>query len=166
MRGYFENPAATREAIDDAGWLHSGDLGVMDADGYARITGRLKEMIIRGGENIYPAEIEAYFATHPKVAQAAVFGVPDERWGEEVGAWIQLRDGATATVDELRTWASRKLAHFKVPRYLRLVDEFPMTVTGKIQKYRIQEQMERELRSPAAGDEPRPAPAEAVAGVV
>jgi fatty-acyl-CoA synthase len=154
MRGYFGDAQATRAAIDEAGWLHSGDLGVMDEDGYVRITGRLKDMIIRGGENVYPAEIEAYLATHPKVAQAAVFGLPDERWGEEVAAWVQLREGETATADELRTWAAQKLAHFKVPRYLRIVDGFPMTVTGKIQKFRIREMAERELR-PARRPEDR-----------
>jgi fatty-acyl-CoA synthase len=145
MQGYFEQPAATREAIDEHGWLHSGDLGIMDDDGYVRITGRLKEMIIRGGENIYPAEIEAYFMTHPKVVQAAVFGIPDERWGEEVGAWIELREGETATPDELRDFAANGLAHYKKPRYLKIVQDFPMTVTGKIQKFRIREMVEHEL---------------------
>lgn len=145
MRGYFEQDEATREAIDEGGWLHSGDLGVMDEDGYVRITGRLKDMIIRGGENIYPAEIEAYLATHPKVVQAAVFGIPDDRWGEEVGAWVQLKSGERLDTEELRVWAAERLAHFKVPRYLRIVDDFPMTVTGKIQKFRIRELVEREL---------------------
>ena len=145
MHGYFEQQDATREAIDDGGWLHSGDLGVMDEDGYVRITGRLKDMIIRGGENIYPAEIEAYLATHPAVAQAAVFGIPDERWGEEVSAWVQLKNGASLDAEELRAWAAERLAHFKVPRYMRIVDEFPMTVTGKIQKFRIREMVEAEL---------------------
>ena len=151
MRGYFGDEAATREAIDEAGWLHSGDLGVIDEDGYARITGRLKEMIIRGGENIYPAEIEAHLATHPKVAQAAVFGVPDDKWGEEVGAWVQLHEGETLGARELRGWARDNLAYYKVPRYLRIVDRFPLTVTGKIQKFRIREQVERELAAAAAG---------------
>ncbi|MCP3959493.1 MAG: AMP-binding protein [bacterium] len=146
MRGYFEQEEATREAIDMGGWLHSGDLGVMDADGYVRITGRLKDMIIRGGENIYPAEIEAYLLTHPKVAQAAVFGIPHERWGEEVGAWIRPRNGDSLDAEELQAWARERLSHFKVPRYLRIVDDFPMTVTGKIQKFRIREMVEAELR--------------------
>ena len=145
MRGYFEQEAATREAIDADGWLHSGDLGVMDEDGYVRITGRLKDMIIRGGENIYPAEIEAYLMTHPAIAQAAVFGIADERWGEEVGAWIQLRNGESLDAEALRAWAGERLAHFKVPRYVKFVDEFPMTVTGKIQKFRIREMVEDEL---------------------
>jgi fatty-acyl-CoA synthase len=145
MRGYFEQEEATHEAIDPAGWLHSGDLGVMDGDGYVRITGRLKEMIIRGGENVYPAEIEAYLSTHPKVAQVAVFGIPDERWGEEIGAWVQLHEGESADAEELRAYAADGLAHYKVPRYLRIVEEFPMTVTGKVQKFRIREMVEREL---------------------
>jgi len=143
MRGYFGLEAETRDAIDESGWLHSGDLGVMDEDGYLRITGRLKDMIIRGGENIYPAEIEAWFGTHEKVAQAAVFGVPDPKWGEEVVAWVQLHEGQTATEEELRHFAEQTMAHFKVPRYLRIVDSFPMTVTGKIQKFRMREMMER-----------------------
>ncbi len=139
MRGYFEQPQATAEAIDEAGWLHSGDLGVMDSDGYLSITGRLKDMIIRGGENIYPAEIEAFYHGHPKVAEAAVFGVPDPRMGEEVGAWIRLHQGARADPEELIAYARGRIAHYKVPRYLWIVDEFPMTVTGKIQKFRIRE---------------------------
>ncbi len=149
MRGYFEQEDATRGAIDSGGWLHSGDLGVMDEDGYVRITGRLKDMIIRGGENIYPAEIEAYLSTHPKVVQAAVFGIPDDRWGEEVGAWVQLKGGRSSQsldAEDLRAWAAERLAHFKVPRYLKIVDDFPMTVTGKIQKFRIREMVEEELR--------------------
>ncbi len=146
MRGYFEQDDATREAIDTGGWLHSGDLGVMDEDGYVRITGRLTDMIIRRGENIYPAELEAYLATHPPVAQAAVFGIPDERWGEEVGAWIQLKNGSELDAEALRAWAAERLAHFKVPRHVRIVDDFPMTVTGKIQKFRIREMVEAELR--------------------
>jgi len=139
MRGYFEDPEATRRAIDPGGWLHTGDLGVIDAAGYLRITGRLKDMIIRGGENIYPAEIEELYYTHPQVAEVAVFGVPDPTMGEEVGAWIRLRDGADTGIDELREFARRSLAHYKTPRYVWIVDEFPMTVTGKIQKFRIRE---------------------------
>ena len=148
MQGYFGMEEATKEAIDKAGWLRSGDLGVMEEDGYVRITGRLKEMIIRGGENIYPAEIEAYFMTHPDVVQAAVFGLSDERWGEEVGAWIQVDEGADLDAGDLRAFAAEGLAHFKVPRYLKVVEEFPMTVTGKIQKFRIRESVEKELKAP------------------
>lgn len=139
MKGYFEMPEATRDVVDSDGWLHSGDLGVIDEDGYLRITGRLKEMVIRGGENIYPAEIEAHLMTHPEVSQAAVFGVADETFGEELGAWVQLANGATATPDEIRDYVRAGMAHFKVPRFVRIVDDFPMTVTGKIQKFRIRE---------------------------
>ena len=139
MREYLDDEESTREAIDDNGWLHSGDLGVLDRDGYLKITGRLKEMIIRGGENIYPAEIEAFYFEHPKIAEVAVFGIPDERMGEEVGAWIRLHRGVEATPDELRDYARGRIAHFKIPRHVWVVDEFPMTVTGKIQKFRIRE---------------------------
>ncbi len=139
MRGYYGQEDATRKTIDEAGWLHSGDLGIMDEDGYLRMTGRLKEMIIRGGENIYPAEIEAFYFEHPKVAQIAVFGVPDTKMGEEVGAWIKLRKEMDGTPEEFRDYAKGKIAHFKIPRYIWIVEEFPMTVTGKIQKFRIQE---------------------------
>jgi fatty-acyl-CoA synthase len=145
MRGYFELEEATRQAIDERGWLHSGDLGVMDEDGYVRITGRLKDMVIRGGENIYPAEIEAYLCTHPEVAQAAVFGIMDQKWGEDLGAWVQLEDGATVDPEELKAYVREGMAHFKVPRYVTIVDEFPMTVTGKIQKFKIREIVEEEL---------------------
>ena len=144
MKGYFEMEDATRETIDAGGWLHSGDLGVMEEDGYLKITGRLKEMIIRGGENIYPAEIEAYLFRHPKVAQVAVFGMPHERLGEEVYAWVQLHNGDQADPEEFRRYVADGMAHFKVPTDLRIVDRFPMTVTGKIQKFRIREIMESE----------------------
>jgi fatty-acyl-CoA synthase len=149
MKGYYGDEEATRKTIDDGRWLHSGDLGTMDAEGYVRITGRLKEMIIRGGENIYPAEIEAYIFTHPKVAQVAVFGVPDERMGEEIMAWVQLHVGETMTEDELRAFCRDGMAHFKVPRYVRFVDEFPMTVTGKLQKFRMQEMAAKDMETPA-----------------
>ncbi|MCJ7615456.1 MAG: AMP-binding protein, partial [Desulfobacterales bacterium] len=139
MKGYYGDPEATEEAIDKNGWLHSGDLGTMDADGYVRITGRLKEMIIRGGENIYPREIEDFIYGHSKVAVVAVFGVPDEYYGEEVMAWINLRTGETATGQEIREFCESGLAHFKVPRYIWFVEEFPMTVTGKLQKFRMRE---------------------------
>ena len=149
MCGYYEMPAATREAIDDRGWLHSGDLGLMEPEGYVRITGRLKDMVIRGGENIYPAEIEAYLCTHPKVAQAAVFGITDEKWGEDLGAWIQLHDGEPADPEEFRDFVRQGMAHYKVPRYVKIVDDFPMTVTGKVQKFKIRETVERELAGAA-----------------
>jgi fatty-acyl-CoA synthase len=142
MRGYYGDPEATSGAIDESGWLHSGDLGSMDADGYLRITGRLKEMIIRGGENLYPAEIEEVLFENPKLAQVGVFGVPDPFYGEQVVAWVQLHAGQTASEDEIRAWCRERLAHFKVPARIRFVDEFPMTVTGKLQKFRMREQEE------------------------
>jgi fatty-acyl-CoA synthase len=139
MRGYYADPEATDKAIGADGWLASGDLGAMDADGYVRITGRLKEMIIRGGENIYPREIEDYLFSHPKIAAVAVFGVPDDYYGEEVMAWVQLRPGQAMTEEEARAFCHGRIAHYKVPRYVWFVDEFPVTATGKLQKYRMRE---------------------------
>jgi len=139
MRGYYGQPEKTAEAIDDSGWLYSGDLGTIDADGYVRITGRRKEMIIRGGENIYPKEIEAFLFTHPKLAQVAVFGVPDEFYGEEIMAWIQLHQGEQCSEDDIRDYCKDQIAHFKIPKYIWFVDDFPMTVTGKLQKFRMRE---------------------------
>ena len=141
MKGYYDNEEATRETIDDARWLHSGDLGTMDTDGYVRITGRLKEMIIRGGENIYPAEIEAWLFSHPDIAQAAVFGIPDARLGEDIACWIQCHEGHTLSEDDIRSYCREGLAHFKVPGNIRFVDDFPMTVTGKVQKFKMREIM-------------------------
>jgi fatty-acyl-CoA synthase len=145
MRGYDGDPEATSRAIDPDGWLHTGDLATMAPDGTFRITGRVKDMIIRGGENIYPREVEEFFYTHPKVSDIQIVGVPDAKLGEEVAAWIRLKPGTETTEDELRDFCRGKIAHFKVPRYIRLVEEFPMTVTGKIQKFRIRE-AEIELR--------------------
>jgi fatty-acyl-CoA synthase len=139
MRGYYGDAGATAQAIDERGWLASGDLGSMDDDGYVRITGRLKDMIIRGGENIYPREIEDFIFTHPKVAEIAVFGIPDEYYGEEIMAWIQLHEDASATEEEIREFCEDRIAHFKIPKYIWFVDEFPMTVTGKLQKFRMRE---------------------------
>lgn len=139
MQGYFGDADATANAIDTAGWLHSGDLGVMDEAGYVRITGRIKDMIIRGGENIYPAEIEAWLFEHPAIAQAAVFGVPDARMGEEIMAWVELHEGQTLSEEDIKTYCRDGLAHFKVPHYVEFVEEFPMTVTGKLQKFRMRE---------------------------
>jgi len=145
MQGYWEDPERTAETVDDEGWLHSGDLGVMDAEGYVSVVGRLKDMIIRGGENIYPREIEEFLFTHPDIQDAKVIGVPDPKYGEEVCAWVQLRDGAVLTEQEIQTFCKEHIAYFKVPRYVRLVKEFPMTVTGKVQKFRMREAMKEEL---------------------
>jgi fatty-acyl-CoA synthase len=139
MRGYYGDAEATRQAMDDAGWLRSGDLGIMEAGGYLRITGRLKEMIIRGGENIYPREIEDLLFTHPKIAEVAVFGIPDEFYGEAVAAWIQLHETESLTEEAVREFCRGNMAHFKIPDRIRFVHAFPMTVTGKLQKFRMQE---------------------------
>ncbi|MCR4316429.1 MAG: AMP-binding protein [Planctomycetes bacterium] len=139
MKGYFEDEEATRAQVDADGWLHSGDLGTMDENGYLSITGRLKDMIIRGGENIYPAEIENFYFKNPKVVQAAVFGIPDETMGEEVCMFVTLAEGESAGEDELRDFARGRIAHYKVPKHIFIVSEFPMTVTGKIQKFRMAE---------------------------
>jgi fatty-acyl-CoA synthase len=153
MRGYYGDADATAGAVDAAGWLYSGDLGTMDAEGYVQITGRRKEMIIRGGENIYPAEIEEYIFTHPKVAQVAVFGVPDDYFGEQVMAWVQLHAGEAMTADELQAYCKTGLAHFKAPHYVRFVDDFPMTVTGKLQKFRMREIAMQEMTQAEAQGE-------------
>ncbi len=145
MLGYYNNPEATAAAIDSDGWLHSGDLAVRLSNGYYKITGRLKDMVIRGGENIYPRELEEFLFTHPAVEQSAVVGVPDSKYGEELCAWIKLKAGAKTTEDEIRSFCKSKLAHYKVPRYVRIVDTFPQTVTGKIQKFKIREAMVAEL---------------------
>jgi fatty-acyl-CoA synthase len=150
MKGYYGDPEATADTIDESGWLHSGDLGVMDEEGYVQITGRLKEMIIRGGENIYPREIEEFIFAHPKVAQVAVFGISDEFYGEEVMAWIQLHAGETATEEEIQDFCKGEIAHFKIPNHIRFVDEFPLTVTGKIQKHRMREEEMKEMTAKAA----------------
>ena len=144
MIGYYKMPEATAAAIDEDHWLHTGDLAVRDADGNFRVTGRIKDMIIRGGENVYPREIEEFLYTHPKVEDAQVVGIPDAKYGEEICAWIKLRRGEAADDDEIRDFCAEHLAHFKVPRHIEFVDEFPMTVTGKIQKFKMREQtMER-----------------------
>jgi len=139
MKGYYNLPEATANAIDADGWLHTGDLATMDERGYCKITGRLKDMIIRGGENIYPREIEEFLYTYPKLADVQVVGVPDLKYGEEVMAWIKLKDGQAATSEEIRDFCRGKIAHYKIPRYVKFVSEFPMTVTGKIQKYKMRE---------------------------
>ena len=145
MRGYWNDEEKTREAIDGAGWMHTGDQATIDADGYCNIVGRIKDMVIRGGENVYPREIEEFLYRHPKVQDVQVIGVPDEKYGEELCAWIKLRDGEDANADEIKAFCKDQIAHFKVPRYVRFVDEFPMTVTGKIQKFKMRETMIAEL---------------------
>ena len=150
MRGYYNMPDATESAIDGEGWLHTGDLAEVDEDGYYRITGRLKDMIIRGGENVYPREVEEFLYTHPKVSDVQVIGVPDERFGEEVMAWVMLKPGESADPEEIREFCRGRIAHFKVPRYVRVTEEFPMTVTGKIQKFRMREMAVEELGLQAA----------------
>ncbi len=145
MLGYYKNPDATAAAIDAEGWLHTGDLAVRLPGGYYKITGRIKDMVIRGGENIYPREIEEFLFTHPAIEQASVVGVPDPKYGEELCAWVKLKHSARATEEQLREFCRGKLAHYKIPRYVRFVDSFPQTVTGKIQKFKIREQMRNEL---------------------
>jgi fatty-acyl-CoA synthase len=139
MAGYYNKPAETTAAITPDGWLHSGDLALETPDGYYRITGRIKDMIIRGGENIYPREIEEYLHTHPAVLDVQVVGLPDERFGEEVCAWVRLRPGAALTDEQLKDFCRGRIAHYKVPRYVVFVDEYPTTVTGKVQKFRLRE---------------------------
>ena len=145
MLGYWNNEEATAKAIDSAGWMHTGDLATMDEEGYVAIVGRIKDMIIRGGENIYPREIEDFLYTHAAISDVQVIGVPDERYGEEVMAWVKLADGQALTADELKAFCKGKIAHYKVPRYVKFVDEFPMTVTGKIQKFKMREEATHEL---------------------
>jgi len=139
MVGYWDDPAKTDEAIDAEGWMHTGDLATMDSDGYVNIVGRSKDMIIRGGENVYPREVEEFLFTHPSVGDVQVIGVPDDKYGEEICAWIRLKDGASETDDSIREFCRGKLAHFKIPRYVQFVDAFPMTVTGKIRKVEMRQ---------------------------
>ena len=145
MRGYWDDPELTAEDIDDAHWIKSGDIATMDERGYLRIVGRIKDMLIRGGENIYPREIEDFLYTHPKVDQVEVVGVPDPKFGEEIAAWIRLRQGEQASEEEIREFCSGELSHFKIPRYIRFTEEFPMTVTGKVKKFVLREWMIEEL---------------------
>jgi len=139
MKGYYKNNEATREAIDEEGWLHTGDLAIMDENGYCKITGRLKDMIIRGGENIYPREIEEFLYTHPKILDVQVVGVPDSVYGEEVMAWVILKEGMTASPEEIREYCNGKISKHKVPRFIEFIDAYPMTASGKIQKFRLRE---------------------------
>ena len=145
MRGYWSDPQKTREVIDEAGWMHTGDLAVIDDQGYCNIVGRVKDMIIRGGENISPREIEEFLHGHPAVLDVAVVGVPDSKYGETVCACIRVRDGAAVTEEQIRAYCRERIAHFKVPTYVRFVDSFPMTISGKVQKYLLREQLRTEL---------------------
>ena len=145
MLGYWENPEATALAIDDNGWMHTGDTAVMDEDGYVNIVGRIKDMIVRGGENVYPREIEEYLMTHPSIEAVQVTGVPDSKYGEEIIAWVSLKEGDDLSEDEVREFCRGKIAHYKVPRYVRFSEDFPMTVTGKVQKYKMREISIKEL---------------------
>ena len=145
MHGYWEDPEKTREAIDAEGWMHTGDLATMDAEGYVNIVGRIKDLVIRGGENIYPREIEEFLYRHPKVQDVQVVGLPDKKYGEELCAWVIAKPGQSLTEDELREFCKGQIAHYKVPKYIRFVKEFPMTVTGKIQKFKIRDAMKDEL---------------------
>jgi fatty-acyl-CoA synthase len=145
MIGYWDDPESTDRAIS-RGWMHTGDLATMDGEGYVNIVGRIKDMVIRGGENIYPREIEEFLYTHPDIVDAQVIGVPDARYGEELMAWVRVREGASEiTVEVLRAFCTGKLAHYKIPRYVRVVDAFPMTVTGKIRKVEMREEAVRLL---------------------
>jgi fatty-acyl-CoA synthase len=145
MLGYWGDAERTCEAVDAARWMHTGDLATIDTEGYCNIVGRIKDMVIRGGENVYPREIEEFLYRHPKIQDVQVIGVPDDRYGEEICAWIRLRAGANADEEEIKAFCRDRIAHYKVPRYVKFVDEFPMTVTGKIQKFVMRERMIAEL---------------------
>ena len=145
MLGYWNNPEATAGAIDQARWMHTGDLATMDAEGYINIVGRIKDMIIRGGENVYPREIEEFLYTHPKISDVQVIGLPDPKYGEEIMAWVRVKQGEQVTAEELQAFCKGQIAHYKVPRYFKFVDAFPMTVTGKIQKFQMRQQSTEEL---------------------
>ncbi|MDO9285140.1 MAG: AMP-binding protein, partial [Aquabacterium sp.] len=140
MKGYWDDEAKTAEAVDADGWMHTGDLATMDDQGYVNIVGRLKDMVIRGGENVYPREIEEFLYRHPAVQDVQVVGVPDAKYGEELCAWIVLRPGASASADDIRAFCRGQIAHYKIPRHIRFVDAFPMTITGKVQKYLMRQQ--------------------------
>ena len=150
MQGYWGEAARTQEAIDAEGWMHTGDLATIDAGGYINIVGRIKDMVIRGGENVYPREVEEFLYRHPKIQDVQVVGLPDEKYGEELCAWIIVKAGQTLTEDEVRAFCQGQIAHYKIPRYIRMVTEFPMTASGKIQKFRIREMMAEQLGLKAA----------------
>ena len=150
MLGYWDNPEATAGAIDAARYMHTGDIAVMDEDGYVNISGRIKDMVIRGGENIYPREIEEFLYTHPAIKDVQVIGVPDERFGEELCAWVIVHDGAALSAEDVQEFCHGKIARYKIPRYIRFVDGWPMTISGKVQKYKMREESVRELGLEAA----------------
>jgi fatty-acyl-CoA synthase len=145
MLGYWDDPVRTAEAVDEAGWMHTGDLATLDPEGYCNIVGRIKDMVIRGGENVYPREIEEFLYAHPKIKDVQVIGVPDHKYGEELCAWIVPKPGATLTVEEVRAFCEGRIARYKIPRHVKFVEGFPLTVTGKVQKYLMREQMKQEL---------------------
>jgi fatty-acyl-CoA synthase len=145
MLGYWNDAEKTRDAIDSARWMRTGDLATVDDEGYCNIVGRIKDMVIRGGENVYPREVEEFLYRHPKIQDVQVIGVPDQRYGEELCAWVRLHDGETATADEVRAFCQGQIAHYKIPRYVKFVDAFPMTVTGKVQKFLMREATIAEL---------------------
>src|SRR5689334_18880336 len=150
MLGYWDEAEKTADVLDAAGWMHTGDLATLDAEGYCNIVGRIKDMVIRGGENLYPREIEEFLYRHPKIQDVQVFGVADDRYGEELCAWVRIRAGETLTAEEVRAFCQGQIAHNKIPRYVEFVEEFPMTVTGKIQKFMMRQQVEDRLGLKAA----------------
>jgi fatty-acyl-CoA synthase len=145
MLGYWDDPEKTADSLDKAGWMHTGDLATLDADGYGNIVGRLKDMVIRGGENVYPREIEEFLFRHPKIESVQVIGLPDPKYGEELCAWVKLKPGEATTAEEIQAFCKNQIAHYKIPRYIRFVDAFPMTVTGKVQKFIMRQEMIEEL---------------------
>ena len=145
MQGYWDDPEKTEESIDEAGWMHTGDLATMDQEGFCNIVGRVKDMVIRGGENIYPREIEEYLYRHPRISDVQVFGVPDVKFVEELCAWIILKPGDQCLEEEIREFCRGQIAHYKIPRYIRFVEEYPMTITGKVQKFAMRDKMIEEL---------------------
>jgi fatty-acyl-CoA synthase len=145
MTGYWEDEERTREAVDPEGWMHTGDLATIDGEGYCNIVGRVKDMVIRGGENVYPREVEEFLYRHPNVREVQVFGIPDEKYGEELCAWVVLQPGSAVTEEEIREFCKGQIAHYKIPRHVRFRDNLPMTVTGKPQKFIMRETMVEEL---------------------
>jgi fatty-acyl-CoA synthase len=145
MKGYYDDEAATKAAIDVNRWLHTGDIAIMDEEGYCNIVGRVRDLIIRGGENIYPREIEEFLYNCPGIIEVQVFGIPDVKFGEEIAAFVKLKTGATTTPEDIKAFCQGKIANFKIPKHIKIVNEFPMTVTGKIQKFRMRQILAEEL---------------------